>query len=1635
MAPPPWADEDQLTFLNLWLSDFMGRQGEGKLHLFWPPLHDAWFRRWPENAALGLPLPDDLATLGAAIQVKKGKLENWFRNQRKKIGSATAPMGSAFKGGALLRKMFKMNAPKRRRTHQPIELFQKQYPNLIAAVLKEAGYNELVDKAERMRVRMRVVRALWDEVSPEVVSEIEVAVDREKDEIREEELREEMADTTQPKKLSPRDLQDGIDSLESVYTQVHKATYHATGWVGMTILGGPNPRMGGELSLKMQVRFWHSPFLCFGETPAGHDFEESCVDFDKSVWDPFEDFLRASFTSQERAERALPVRGVSSGEPSLHRDISAETAPPPKKKRSKKKKKIAKPAVSAGWRPDALLTPPPGPVLSAAPVLATVLAATPPLPTPASSAEDVISANDYDSFACDNDLLHDTLPNSLADFDDVFFADSFDMNAPTLPASALNLWPVDMDPTSSAYASATMECGSISMGGMDSWAASTPTLSSSPTAPSSPIAPSSPAAASSSPSPSVLTAAAAERPRPRPTFRGAASAAETTRPMSLTKIGGFLFPTPTPAATPPTPFPKQSVLFDTFTPRVTLPATPATPVSSTGTILPGKTPGFVSRTARAMAAIIAEPVIPAVGNTDGEPIEHAWVALAPSVSGQTREMGPGQRQSMLDDHTRTAPPVLTASITPITPVVNKSAQVLPGSRPHVRMPAKSPVNVADSIVVPDVGVGEEAPNDTSGYLKPDLIRVLVPNRVWALAGSPGWVQTTYMGATIIYGCTHQPVTSHLHGCTHMLWGPACFFDSGSPIGPKRWPVGGSSCWLSQYTLSGMYGMPLQSPSCTATLPQVEDGAGAQDLDLPSDDEDENLETGSQDSELLQDEDIVKAEDAASAVLRVGANTFATLRGGAGPFANSLRGGNPFANPLRDTANPFAGPKTNNPFHARPKANPIAASPTRLLDLRQLQKGGAAPKPLPSRAEFAKSKGYSVMQGGGFPPTSPPTSPLASPLGGHATRSDEDDDGEASDTSSYSNTAAKQLKEDARYNGFAGTLMPVIVSEEQQDEEDLEEYMTDMGRGKGKGNSKAKQTVESGEENDDKEPEGAGDDEDNDQRGAGDDDDEDGAGESLQPWDLKLGKLSDIDLKAARAVRQVYHDALEVVARRSGKRLSAIFKAVGDHTTNHRQMNPWNAFGMKYRKDHPKPTGMSKKNYATELKAAYQDLFSSLSEDEVNDPDARRRCVEPVMEWYNNQIATVVDTRKAEGRGKALLNKVVLPFIHLSTITSNSQDIEVWGFAIDPFGDAAVIWGGTPAFAAVNTTYNQAIKAKLVDMKAMFQMVNIAKQQAEANALVQPIPIDFSRKASELNARDARHRQIGQLLLNEIHLVLGERNEDASTLKKMLCQWADWAFGYKLRIENWPKALEATFPSVSFSLSNIKGKHMKESPIEKTAKIVSWTEEELALEDLRDQAEIPIVSSVDGAALLTVDKSKKYLSAVKKSYTANEQKKKPSGTKKRRKIDEEEDEEDEEDEDKGDAPGDDVVPPNTQARPSGSAAPANVQAGSSRKRSLAEDDADTTEAHPAKCQQLQAAPPAAPTAPGIIRCHCYVSAKQQFEFYATGTRTYHGIAQTHQRVTQMYAEHMNTWVTMAPGMEVIPVDEGVYRTMLLAMGFN
>ncbi|KAJ7855743.1 hypothetical protein B0H14DRAFT_2579208 [Mycena olivaceomarginata] len=103
--------------------------------------------------------------------------------------------------------------------------------------------------------------------------------------------------------------------------------YKGARWVGMTLVRGANPRMGGALSMKI---------ICHGTTPPGNNFEDSCVDFDKNV-EVFERFLQQVF--KECLARALEVKTLDTSDASRPATVIQVPAPPPTAPATKAKPK------------------------------------------------------------------------------------------------------------------------------------------------------------------------------------------------------------------------------------------------------------------------------------------------------------------------------------------------------------------------------------------------------------------------------------------------------------------------------------------------------------------------------------------------------------------------------------------------------------------------------------------------------------------------------------------------------------------------------------------------------------------------------------------------------------------------------------------------------------------------------------------------------------------------------------------------------------------------------------------------------------------------------------------------------------------------------------------------------------------------------------------------------------------------------------------------------------------------------------------------------------------------------------------------------------------------------------------------
>ncbi|KAJ6467494.1 hypothetical protein C8R47DRAFT_1223618 [Mycena vitilis] len=417
MPPAGWTTPEELEFLQSWMSRYITARADGTQWQFWPLVQEAWFRTFPEGPRLGQAgldadgnAPDltttEQAALGTAIQERKTRIANWFRNHSKSTNNATA--SRVTEEDSMANILFGKKEPVKR-AHRPIELYQTRHPDEVNAALEREGFYRMTKKAvakagvanwsvgalafeeagdedgedddddddddeeltaaerakrvrdwqsARMTVRTRVVSALYAAAPQEEKDAIAEIIEQEKKDLAEKAKAKEAdrEDTSSGAEPTPEALQRSIDDLPATLLKVHKVIHKKAGWLTFTVSGGPNPRHGGGLSMKLQF---------YGQTPAGNDFEAAHGNLEEAICKPWQAFLKRCFPLAVHRARALPeLEQVETILPSLENlfrlpeDKTAGEAQPAAEAKAKrvkpkraKKKKVPKSSLAV--EPDA----------------------------------------------------------------------------------------------------------------------------------------------------------------------------------------------------------------------------------------------------------------------------------------------------------------------------------------------------------------------------------------------------------------------------------------------------------------------------------------------------------------------------------------------------------------------------------------------------------------------------------------------------------------------------------------------------------------------------------------------------------------------------------------------------------------------------------------------------------------------------------------------------------------------------------------------------------------------------------------------------------------------------------------------------------------------------------------------------------------------------------------------------------------------------------------------------------------------------------------------------------------------------------------------------------------------------------
>ncbi|KAJ7655506.1 hypothetical protein B0H17DRAFT_1146394 [Mycena rosella] len=287
MAPKPWTTTEESAWLQGKIPEYRTKQVEQRLYRFWPDMKAAWFRKFPEEAHLGIPgvtdegdtpelTPDQSSVLHAALVARDAQLENWFRHHANKTTTVSAAQTNVV--DSLASMLFKPSA--RQRIHQPIEIFQKLHPLEIDAALDAAGFFGLNE----------------ERASQEVEGWSEEADDAARAPIKQNQARQMAIQTEVVKSLYRKASEEEKDAIDVMIDEERKLLAKKK-----TKKGKGMDAEGDEIEMRPE----DYQRICFGKSPAGNDFQAAHGSFDESISVLFQAFLKRSFTCAQCHVRAL----------------------------------------------------------------------------------------------------------------------------------------------------------------------------------------------------------------------------------------------------------------------------------------------------------------------------------------------------------------------------------------------------------------------------------------------------------------------------------------------------------------------------------------------------------------------------------------------------------------------------------------------------------------------------------------------------------------------------------------------------------------------------------------------------------------------------------------------------------------------------------------------------------------------------------------------------------------------------------------------------------------------------------------------------------------------------------------------------------------------------------------------------------------------------------------------------------------------------------------------------------------------------------------------------------------------------------------------------------------------------------
>ncbi|KAG6818766.1 hypothetical protein H0H93_002005 [Arthromyces matolae] len=290
--PKFWTTKEQHTWLSTYLDDYRERMSDQSYTPFWDRVYEDWEKKYPERVATFPDLsPTDqlteeqLATLQKAIEKRQAQIQSWFRWRTQKKGRQADKNVS--------KQLQKVLLGSQERLPQLPHIYSDMFYETKIAPVVEQQTPKGATNADRFAIANRVTRAMFAAEDPAVVDQVRARfaeLKREKDERAERlGLGPTLEDIENPTltvyllRKSPTSIRN-LENLPAYMGRFLEFLHTSTGWSFSCIMGGPDPSMKNEISVKSYHVGW---------SPAGKDFSRHYRNYEEDVMVPYTEFLHS----------------------------------------------------------------------------------------------------------------------------------------------------------------------------------------------------------------------------------------------------------------------------------------------------------------------------------------------------------------------------------------------------------------------------------------------------------------------------------------------------------------------------------------------------------------------------------------------------------------------------------------------------------------------------------------------------------------------------------------------------------------------------------------------------------------------------------------------------------------------------------------------------------------------------------------------------------------------------------------------------------------------------------------------------------------------------------------------------------------------------------------------------------------------------------------------------------------------------------------------------------------------------------------------------------------------------------------------------------------------------------------------